>query len=507
MDFLGSMVLFLKNRKIIHRRSRKDRIFSVWKRYYEVKHGRVGLVIVVIFIIMAMVAPILFPQYPGELARVGPNYAAPEWTSFTDPNTPPVKNYLRDSVFEDESVWDISSTDRNTGNPDERGSYIFDTSDYVAGTRSLKLTITDNSTTESFSTSVKAVTTFEYNYSTPTWVEIKYQMKSNLTGNLNPNSVVPYIRLHMPPDNPLGPIADSLATIESRPRYPTEWTAYSRNITYLAFVYIFQPDSTVTFEFGLEFARTNLIDTETGSAEFWFDDIEIFVFPPFWGPLGTTDKGQDVMAQLFWGCQVSLYVGIIATFIGVVVGLIVGLVAGYFPGKIDEILMRIVDFFLIIPTLPIMMVLAAVLSPSLEVTTLIIAIFAWPGPSRVIRSQVLVEKEKAYVEAAKAAGAGDVYVIFKHVFPNVLTLVFVQLATGVSGAILAESGLSFLGLTPQNLVSWGHMLQASYATGALINGAWWFVIPPGVMIVFLSMGFVFIGYAVDIAMNPRQRKL
>ena len=127
--------------------------------------------------------------------------------------------------------------------------------------------------------------------------------------------------------------------------------------------------------------------------------------------------------------------------------------------------------------------------------------------SRVIRSAVIGIRANAYVEAAKAAGAGDVYVIFKHVFPNVLTLVFVQLATGVSGAILAESGLSFLGLTPQNLVSWGHMLQASYATGALINGAWWFVIPPGVFIVLLSMGFVFIGYAVDIAMNPRHRKL
>jgi peptide/nickel transport system permease protein len=500
-------VVLLKNRKIIHRRSLKDRLIGVWKRYYEVKHGLIGMIIVILFILMAIMAPILFPQYPGELARVGPNYAAPDWTSFTDPDTPPIKNYLKDSRFEDESAWDFTSTDLNTGNPDDRGSYAYDTDDFISGTRSVKLTITDNSTTESFATSVRAITTFDYNYSSPTWVTIKYQMKSNITGNLNHNSIVPYIRLHMPPDNPLGPIADTLARIESRPRFPTEWTEYSRNITYLAFVYIFEQDSSVSFEFGLEFATTNIVATEIGTAKFWFDDIEIIVFPPFWGPLGTTDKGQDVMAQLFWGCQVSLYVGIIATLIGVIVGLIVGLVAGYFPGIIDEVLMRVVDFFLIIPTLPIMMVLAAVLSPSLEVTTMIIAIFAWPGPSRVIRSQVLVEKEKAYVEAAKAAGAGDVYVIFKHVFPNVLTLVFVQLATGVSGAILAESGLSFLGLTPQNLVSWGLMLQASYATGALINGAWWFVIPPGIMIVLLSMGFVFIGYAVDIAMNPRQRKL
>ena len=138
---------------------------------------------------------------------------------------------------------------------------------------------------------------------------------------------------------------------------------------------------------------------------------------------------------------------------------------------------------------------------------MIIAIFAWPGTSRLIRSQVLVEREKAYVEAARAAGAGDIYLIFRHIFPNVLTLAFIQLATGVSGAILSESALSFLGLTPFGLVSWGRMLQSSYSTGALNNGAWWFVIPPGVMIVALSMGFIFIGYAVDKAMNPRQRRL
>ncbi|MHA1977208.1 MAG: ABC transporter permease [Candidatus Hodarchaeales archaeon] len=497
----------MKKPKIIHRRSRKDQFIGVWKRFYEVKHGIVGLFIVTVFVLMAFSAPTLFPQYPGELARVAPNYAAPDWTRFTDPNAPPVKNYLPDSTFDNQTVWNMSSTNFYTGAQDDHGSFLFDTSDYSSGSQSVKLTLTDNSTNSYFPTSVKAVTSFKYDYSTPLWVMVKYNMKSNLTGDLNPNSVVPYIRFHMPPDNPLGSVADYLARIDARPRYPTEWTTYSRNITFLAFVYVFEPNSTVTFEFGLEYARTNMNATETGTASFWFDNFEIVCFSSFWGPLGTTDKGQDVMAQLFWGCQVSLYVGIIATLIGVVVGLVVGLVSGYFPGIVDELLMRIVDFFLIIPTLPIMMVLAAVLSPSLEVTTMIIAIFAWPGPSRVIRSQVLVEKEKAYVEAAKAAGAGDVYVIFKHVFPNVLTLVFVQLATGVSGAILSESGLSFLGLTPQNLVSWGHMLQASYATGALMNGAWWFVIPPGIMIVLLSMGFVFIGYAVDIAMNPRQRKL
>ncbi len=493
--------------KIIHRKSLKDRALGVWKQYIEVKHGIVGMVFVLIFIIIAFSAPILFPIYPGELARVGPNYAAPEWTIFTDPDAPPKKNYIPDPYFEDDAAWNFSSIDAYTGLEDDHGSYTYDTTEYTAGTRSVKFTLNDDSNTSSFRTNVKANTSFHYGYSTPTWVIVSFKLKSRVNGTLEPRCVSPYFRLQMPPDNPLGPMSDYISKFPISPAFPAEWRKYTRNVTYLAYYYIFRPNSTVKAEIGLEFNLLNQIASQTGTAEFWFDELQIVCLPNFWGPLGTTNKGQDVMAQLFWGAQVSLYVGLIATFSGVAVGLIVGLLSGYFGGYIDEILMRIVDFFLIMPTLPILMVLAAMFQPSLEVTTVIIALFAWPGPSRIIRSQVLVEKEKSYVEAAKAAGAGDVYLIFKHVLPNVLTLVFVQMATGVSAAILNEAALSFLGLTPVDLVSWGRMLQESYISGALNIGAWWFVIPPGITIVMLSMGFVFIGYAVDKAMNPRQRKL
>ncbi|MFX0205086.1 MAG: ABC transporter permease [Candidatus Hodarchaeota archaeon] len=495
----------MQKSKIVHRKSLLNRSLDTWKRYYEVKHGIFGLATVVIFVFMALTAPIFFPQYPGYLARVGPSYAAPEWTSFTDPNAPPIrplKNFIPDPYFETDAAWTFNTTDSLTG------SYEYDTNDPAVGTRSIKLTLIDNNDTETYSTNVKAQTSFFYNHSSPTWVTVSFQLKSRFTGTISVNSIAPYLKLHMPPDNPLGAIGDYLSRVNIEPRYPDEWTKYNRNITYVAYYYIFQPNTEVNFECGLEFEESFNIDpAETGTAEFWFDDVKVTCFPPFYGLLGTTDKGQDVMAQLFWGTQVSLYVGLIATFIGVFVGLVVGLISGYFGGIIDEILMRIVDFFLIMPTLPILMVLAAIFNPSLEITTIIIAIFAWPGVSRVIRSQVLVEKEKSYVEAARAAGAGDVYLVFKHVFPNVLTIVFVQLATGVSNSILNEAALSFLGLTPQELVSWGRMLQAGYSTGALGNGAWWFIIPPGVAIVLLSVGFVFIGYAVDKAMNPKQRRL
>ncbi|MFX1282780.1 MAG: ABC transporter permease [Promethearchaeota archaeon] len=474
------------------------------KRYWEVKHGIIGLGIVIMFAILAILAPVVFPEYPGQLARIGPDYAAPEWTGFMDPSAPPFGNYVPNHGFEDESMWSFNVYAGTKGGTtdNQTGFYNYDTKEFSQGKQSVKLTLFDNSTTIGYNTGVKGVANFHYDYSFPQMVYVNFTVKSNLTGNIDPKDVKPYVQLLMPKSYTS---FQSIALFEVEPVYPTEWKNVSRKLHQLGTRTIFAKGRDVTIEFGLEF--DGAVPSDTGTVEFWFDNIQVFCYPAFWGPLGTTDRGQNVLAQLFWGAQVSLYIGIVATVIGVTVGLFVGLVSGYFGGIVDESLMRIVDFFLIMPGLPIMMVLSALLSPSLEVTVIVIALFAWPGPSRVIRSQVLVEKEKAYVEAAKAAGAGDVYLIFKHVFPNVLTLVFIQAATGVSGAILQESGLSFLGLTPQNLVSWGRMLQAAYATGGITIGAWWFVIPPGFMIAALSLGFVFIGYAVDKAMNPRLRKL
>ncbi|MFW9904658.1 MAG: ABC transporter permease [Candidatus Thorarchaeota archaeon] len=503
-----------------HRKGFKQRLLGTWKQYIEVKHGIAGLFLVVLFIVLAVIAPIVFPKYPGQLARVGPDYAAPLWArEVMDPSAPPLKNFVPDSTFTDDSAWNFSSItlmsslipELNIPN-DPKGSWEYDTDIKTEGSRSVKMSITDNISTNLLyrhKTSVRGVTSFPYNYSAPTWVIVKFDLKLTYNGS-NPNFISPYVRLQ----NPNSEWPEYLSRAEVEPPFHDEWITYTRNISFLGYHYVFQEDAMVYIEFGLEWSNTQSnpynppVDAEeNGTATAWFDNIRVILQPSFYGWLGTTNEGQDVLAQLFWGAQVSLFIGLVATFIGVFVGLLVGLTSGHFGGYIDEILMRIVDFFLIMPGLPIMMILSALFSPSLEVTTLIIALFAWPGPSRVIRSQVLVEKEKAYVEAARAAGAGDVYIIFKHVFPNVLTLVFVQLATGVSGAILSEAGLSFLALTPQGLVSWGRMLQAGYNAGALQNRAWWFVIPPGLAICLLSMGFVFIGYAVDKAMNPRQREL
>ncbi|MHA2086582.1 MAG: ABC transporter permease, partial [Candidatus Thorarchaeota archaeon] len=207
----------------------------------------------------------------------------------------------------------------------------------------------------------------------------------------------------------------------------------------------------------------------TGSVTVSFKSSTLFVYGNYFGYLGTTDKGADAWSQIIYGSRVSLVIGILATGLATAVGVIVGLVAGYFGGKIDEALMRVVDFLLVIPGLPLMMVLAAFLGPTIENIIIVIAILGWTPTSRLIRSQVMAEKNKAYVESARAIGATDTYIIFRHILPNVTPILFANITLGVVGAILSESGLAFLGLTDPSEPSWGRMLSDAQASGGFVS--------------------------------------
>jgi peptide/nickel transport system permease protein len=231
----------------------------------------------------------------------------------------------------------------------------------------------------------------------------------------------------------------------------------------------------------------------------------MITYGKYFGLLGTTDNGADAWSQLVFGSRVSLIIGVTATALSSIMGVAVGLSAGYFGGKVDEILMRCVDFLLVIPGLPLMMVLAAFLGKGVWNIIVVIAILGWTGTSRLIRSQVMAEKNKAYVESARAIGASDTYIMWRHILPNVTPLLFADITLGVVGAILAESGLSFLGLTDPNVPSWGRMLADAQNSGGFSNGAFWVVIFPGLMITLLSLSFTFVGHTLDEILNPRLR--
>lgn len=244
---------------------------------------------------------------------------------------------------------------------------------------------------------------------------------------------------------------------------------------------------------------------DTPTIYIYFDDLSLEILGSYYGELGAGQYGEDLFSQLLWGSRIALIIGLMAAFISTFVGLIVGLVAGYFGGLVDEVLMRVTDFFLIIPGLPLMIVLAAILEPRWWNIVLVIALVGWTGTARLVRAQVLAERQKAYVEAARAIGASDLYIIFRHVLPNVTPLLFAQITLGVAGAILSEAGLSFLGLTHPYDVSWGRMLMQASQAGAYSEGAWWYVFFPGLCIVLLALSFTLVGYAVDEILNPRLR--
>jgi len=219
--------------------------------------------------------------------------------------------------------------------------------------------------------------------------------------------------------------------------------------------------------------------------------------------LGTTAEGFDIFSQLVYGTRAALMVGLIAAVFTAGIGTLVGLVAGYYGGKVDDALMRLVDFLYGMPLLPTVIVLVAVLGPSLWNIIFALIILQWRSTARVIRSQSLSLRERPFVKAAEVAGAGDWHIISRHLAPNVLPLTFLYGSFGIAWAILAEAGVSFIGLGDPNTVSWGTMLQASRAYSALQFGSWWWFVPPGICIGLLVISGFLIGRGYEEITNPK----
>jgi peptide/nickel transport system permease protein len=220
--------------------------------------------------------------------------------------------------------------------------------------------------------------------------------------------------------------------------------------------------------------------------------------------LGRDDAGKDVLSQLIYGARVSLIVGFTASFMSMVIGTAVGLVAGYYGGRVGNGLMRFVDFLMVVPDLPLMLVIIAVMGRGLLNIILVIGLLYWTYTARLVRSQVLSIKERQFVLRARSIGAGSTRIILRHIFPQVLPLIIAQAVLDISVAILAESSLAFLGLGDPTLVSWGMMLNFAFER-AISRMAWWFLLPPGFAIVWVSLSLVLIGNTLDEIVNPRLR--
>jgi peptide/nickel transport system permease protein len=222
-------------------------------------------------------------------------------------------------------------------------------------------------------------------------------------------------------------------------------------------------------------------------------------------PLGLDDGGVDMVSLLIQGGRISLIVGFAATLVAMVIGGGIGIVAGYFGGWADTVLMRITDYFIVIPDLPLAIVVAAVWGASLSHLIFVIALLLWTTTARIVRAQVKSVRERVYVKRARSLGASDVRIIARHVLPQIGPLLMANTVLTVAVAIFDETALAFLGLGDPTQITWGNIIEFAFLRTAISSGAWWAVIPAGLCVALVIMGCFWLGQAIEDALNPRLR--
>lgn len=223
-------------------------------------------------------------------------------------------------------------------------------------------------------------------------------------------------------------------------------------------------------------------------------------------PLGFDELGRDVLGILIYGAKASLAIGVFVTLIIAVIGTVVGISSAYIGGLYDTIVMRITEAFMMVPSLPLMLVLAAIVGQNFTNIIWILGLTGWTGTARLVRSQTLSIKQRTYIERARAVGASESYIMFKHILPNVFPLIFAELVLTVQNAIISETTLAFLGIGDPSVPTWGQLLRSARQQGAVSGGALWLFLPAGLCIVLLAASFVFIGYGFDEILNPKLRR-
>ncbi len=225
--------------------------------------------------------------------------------------------------------------------------------------------------------------------------------------------------------------------------------------------------------------------------------------PGDFGPLGTDHIRRSVWAQFVWGSRVSLFVGLAATVLTIFIGSVIGIVSGFVGGKTDGVLMRITEWFLVIPFLPLAIVLASVLGRSVWNIIFVIGITSWPSTARLVRAQVLTVKQRLFVDRARSLGANGSHIVLHHILPNVSGLILANATLAVPISILTETTLAFLGLGDPSSASWGKTLEEAFVNGAIVRNAWWYFLPAGIGILAVVLAFTLIGRTLEEIANPR----
>ncbi|MDR2426978.1 MAG: ABC transporter permease [Endomicrobium sp.] len=221
--------------------------------------------------------------------------------------------------------------------------------------------------------------------------------------------------------------------------------------------------------------------------------------------LGTDDLGRDVFSRMVYGARVSISVGFFAVLITLFIGVVLGMISGYFGGWTDSIIMRFTDIMLCFPTFFLILIVIAFFEPSIVNVMIVIGITSWPGLARIVRAEVLSVREREFVLASKMLAVSKIRLLFVHILPNVVSPIIVYAAIGIGGAVLTESGLSFLGLGVQPpMSSWGQILMQGKD---YIYVAWWLSLFPGIMILLTVLSFNMIGESLRDILDPKDNKI
>lgn len=228
----------------------------------------------------------------------------------------------------------------------------------------------------------------------------------------------------------------------------------------------------------------------------WASPAEMF-------PLGTDHLRRPVWPQFVWGSRISLFVGLAATVLTIAIGSTMGVVSGFVGGKTDRVLMRLTEWFLVIPFLPLAIVLASILGRSVWNVIFVIGVTSWPATARLVRAQVLTVKQRLFVDRARSLGAGPWHLVSRHILPNVSGLILANATLAVPISILTETTLAFLGLGDPSSASWGKTLEEAFVNGAITRNAWWYFLPAGLGILAVVLSFTLVGRTLEEIADPR----
>jgi len=470
--------LFTKEKRIILRR----RIGNFWMEFRSKKIGMFGLGILIFFVLIAIFAPLLTPYDPIAKERIAQAFAKPQWVTVF----PQYKDLP--TTQKEVSYWNAEEGSEFVKNWGTTATVLYDTK--ARGTETVSVKLKDEISYLSIPPNNFYVT---FQWGTTQVQDVEYSLQLKIQDPEGKDYVLWTQPTSKESVSQVVFVDSTNPFVITNLGYPTQ--------TNLAEIIFSQKGE---YALLLEMRFTPL--SENARVQVTVEEGELIILGQVHGVLGTDNVGADVFADLVYGARISLMIGLLAAAVGTSIGILVGVIAGYLGGIVDEVSMRIVDVLMCLPLLPLLLALVYIFGKNILYIVLFIGVFGWQGLARVIRSQTLSLRERAYIETAKASGASGFYIMSKHVIPNVLPVALASLVLAVPGAILFEASLSFLGFGDPRVPTWGKMLQYSYGFGGFTRLAWWWIIPPGLAIISLCLAFVFMGYALDDIINPRLRR-